>query len=145
MRIEIGGGEICKPGWVNLDPVHGDGRWQREAQDTPWPIDHGSVESIYASHVFEHIPAGAPRIDVMNECWRVLEIGGTLRIIVPLFPSEEAIGDPTHISWWVERSFAYFTGAIRAAADYGILPWEQLSWEILDGWEGHWLATPAGK
>jgi len=140
--IEIGGGTICTSGWVNLDPVHGEGNWRRRAQATPWPTGPNSVSEIYASHVMEHIPFGEPRVVVMNEAWRVLRPGGKLTIVVPLFPSEEAIGDPYHVSYWVERSFKYFTHEIVPNAEYNVKQWEQLEWRVEGGWEGHWVGKP---
>lgn len=46
------------------------------------PFEDGSVEGIYASHVFEHMSIyAAPK--VFRECYRVLKVGGVLRIIIP--------------------------------------------------------------
>lgn len=45
-------------------------------------IPAGSVDAIYASHVFEHLP----RVDCVRaliNCRRLLKSGGTLRLIVP--------------------------------------------------------------
>jgi SAM-dependent methyltransferase len=150
MKLEIGGGTLCPSDWINLDPVHGDGDWLRYAQQLPWPAPDGSVSSIRASHVMEHIPAGAERIAVFNEAHRVLVPGGTFEVIVPgavaRGPGEMlgwwAIADPTHVSFWVPESFAYLDGSFAPNADYGIRPWETLELEVRNGWEIHWRGTP---
>lgn len=130
-KIELGGGTKPLDGFYNIDPVHGDTK--QEAQEVPWRLAHGtpvpsdSVEEVYASHVLEHIPAGSPRIAVFNEAWRVLKVGGTFRILVPKFPSWQAIADPTHVSFFVEESFAYFCHKMMDA-DYGIKYWKAIKY-----------------
>ena len=127
------------PGWINLDPAHGEGEFRRKAQDGI-PLPDGSVEGARCSHLLEHIPAGQERIDVMNEVWRVLRPGCQFEIIVPLFGGWGAIADPTHVSFWVRESFDYFTGKVVAGGDYGIKLWELASWSIVEadwGQEGH--------
>jgi len=141
--IEIGGGTLVQPGWINLDSRNGVGEWRRMAQDTPWPTGDNTVTAIRASHVMEHIPAGQDRIDVMNEAHRVLRPGGVFEIIVPLMVGTwHAIADPTHVSFWCKESFHYFDGLFAANADYGIRLWQTLELDVLDGWEGHWKGTP---
>ncbi len=140
MKLEIGGGTIPKAGFTNMDPVHGKGVWQRYAQDLPWPAKDNSIQAGRASHVMEHIPAGADRIDVMNEMHRVLVPGGTFEIIVPFMVGTwHAIADPTHVSFWCTESFHYFDGLFAANAHYGISLWETVKLETLNGWEGHWI------
>lgn len=164
MKIEIGGGTLVEPGWLNLDSRHGSNPyWMKEAQDTPWPVDDSSVDHIRASHVLEHVPAGADRIAIFNEAWRVLRPGGTFEVILPLLitenglPSWHSIADPTHVSYWCRESFHYFTArygtdgrsysdAVFAAnADYGLRLFFETHWSIAHGFEGHWHGTPAGK
>jgi len=141
--IEIGGGTLVQPGWINLDSRNGVGEWRRMAQDTPWPTGDNTVSAIRASHVMEHIPAGQERIDVMNEAHRVLRPGGVFEIIVPLMVGTwHAIADPTHVSFWCKESFHYFDGLFAANADYGIRLWQTLELDVVDGWEGHWKGTP---
>jgi len=161
--IEIGGGTLTQPGWINLDSLNGMGDWRREAQETPWPAEDSSVDHILASHVLEHVPAGEPRIKIFNEVWRVLKPGGIFEVKLPLIitsagvPSWHSIADPTHVSYWCRESFHYFTArhgtagthfsdAVFAAnADYGLRLFFETYWAINDGFEGHWRATPAGK
>jgi SAM-dependent methyltransferase len=143
--IEIGGGTLVQPGWVNLDSRNGHGEWARMAQQTPWPTGDNTVDAIRASHVMEHIPAGQERIDVMNEAHRVLKPGGVFEIIVPIVNdplSWHAIADPTHVSFWVLESFHYFDGHFAANADYGIRLWQTLELEVRGGFECHWKGTP---
>lgn len=148
MNIEIGGGTLLTNGYINLDPVHGTGKWKRYAQGEPWPTGDNSVESVRASHVMEHIPAGDDRIFVMNEAHRVLKSGKIFEIIVPLVAANgewlstwQAWADPTHISYWVyPESFLYFctNDTFVANADYGIRYWAPLNeeeCEVRNGWE----------
>jgi SAM-dependent methyltransferase len=143
--IEIGGGTLVQPGWINLDSRNGHGEWARMAQQTPWPTGDNTVDAIRASHVMEHIPAGQERIDVMNEAHRVLKPGGVFEVIVPIVNdplSWHAIADPTHVSFWVLESFHYFDGHFAANADYGIRLWQTLELEVRGGFECHWKGTP---
>lgn len=152
MHIEIGGGTLPLPSnAINLDPAHGTHEpWRRLAQETPWPCETQTVDTIRASHVMEHIPSGPDRIAVFNEAHRVLKPEGTFEVIVPLIVARNAgeelgwwaIADPTHVSYWVKESFHYFDGVFAANADYGIRLWETVSFEIQHGWEGHWLGRP---
>lgn len=141
MKIDLGGGLAPKAGHVNLDPVHGQGAWKRNAQDIPWPRQDATVEAIHASHVMEHIHAGTPRIAVLNEAWRVLRPGGTLTIIVPYAFSWQGQADPTHVSNWVPESFRYLDGSFGAQADYGLKPWRTLKFHVRDGWELNWVGV----
>ncbi len=145
MNIEIGGGTLAPPGWTNLDPVHGTDGWRYRAQDTPWPAADGSVNAIVASHVMEHIPAGDPRIFVMNQAHRVLRPGGVFTIRVPncLSGTWHAFADPTHVSFWCIESFHYLDGTKAANADYGLLPWTTLGEPVIQGDnEIMWRGTP---
>jgi len=145
VKIEIGGGTLVQPGWINLDSRNGIEGWRREAQDTPWPTGDNTVEAMRASHVMEHIPAGQARIDVMNEAHRVLRPGAVFEVIVPILNNPltwHAIADPTHISFWVPESFHYFDGHFAANADYGISLWTTLELEVRGGFECHWRGTP---
>ena len=138
MKLEIGGGLAVAPGFVNLDPVHGEGDLRRRVQDGI-PLPDLSVDEVRASHVLEHVPA-PDRVAVFNEVWRVLKPGGRFEVIVPLFPDWGAIADPTHVSYWVEQSFWYFTGRMTPCAEYGISPWAMDEWFVREhafGREGH--------
>jgi predicted SAM-dependent methyltransferase len=142
--IEIGGGHIVQPGWINLDPVNGIGEWKRPAQDTPWPADDDSIDGIRAAHVMEHIPAGGARIAVMNEAHRVLAPGAVFEIRVPnaLSGTWHAFADPTHVSFWCVESFHYFDGHFAANADYGIRYWTTHELRIQGDNEILWRGTP---
>ena len=142
--IEIGGGHLVQAGWTNLDPVNGVGEWQRAAQVVPWPVADGTVDGIRAAHVMEHIPAGQPRIDVMNEAHRVLRHGGVFEVRVPncLSGTWHAFADPTHVSFWCVESFHYFDGSFAANADYGIRYWNTLELVIQGDNEILWRGSP---
>jgi hypothetical protein len=73
------------------------------------PFPTGSIRSIITHHCFEHIGEGFIRL--MDECHRVLEPGGKLRVIVPLFPSTAAVADPDHKRYFMLDSFLPFMGA----------------------------------
>ncbi len=47
----------------------------------------------------------------MNEAYRVLAPGGFLFISVPSTDGRGAFQDPTHVSFWNENSFWYYTRA----------------------------------
>ena len=72
------------------------------------PFPDNSIKSIITHHCFEHIGNGFMRL--MDECYRVLEPRGLLRIIVPAFPSAAAVGDPTHVRYFCENTWVSWAG-----------------------------------
>lgn len=148
MKLDIGGGHSPQEGYTNLDPVHGFAEFRCRLQDGI-PVMDNSIEAARASHVLEHIPTEAI-IPAMNEVFRALQPGGLFEVIVPLFPSWQAMADPTHISFWVEQRFWYFVGSWVPQADYGMkiwqwaeMPGDEAAWSVTEGWEGHaWLMKP---
>jgi SAM-dependent methyltransferase len=74
--------------------------------DGDWPIADGSAGVLRASHVFEHL---RDPIHAMNEVYRCLAPGGFAFIEVPSTDGRGAWQDPTHVSFWNENAFAYYT------------------------------------
>ncbi len=84
VRLNIGGTE-AKDGWKILNVA--EGRYVDYVGDC---IDlgqfaDGSVESIYASHVYEHLSHAGELQQALREAHRVLRPGGLLQISVPDF------------------------------------------------------------
>lgn len=48
----------------------------------PIPIADGVVSAIYSSHLLEHLDRGTAQ-GLLSDCYRVLESGGVLRLVVP--------------------------------------------------------------
>jgi hypothetical protein len=80
-----------------------------------WPYENSSVKEINCFHKLEYIP-GRDRVAVIEEAWRVLEVGGKLNIIVCYWTSPRSIQDPT-MEWppLCEQSFLYFNKGWREA------------------------------
>ena len=104
MNLNLGCADAHLAGFVNVD--------QRTPADQladlsePWPWDDSSVDFIRAVDVIEHLP---DKVRTMNEAWRVLIPGGRLEILVPTTDGPGAWQDPTHVSFWNENSFLYYT------------------------------------
>jgi glycosyltransferase involved in cell wall biosynthesis len=71
-----------------------------------WPFEDGSVGVVRAFDVFEHLK---DPLHTMKELQRVLAPGGYAFIQVPSTDGRGAFQDPTHVSFWNENSFLYYT------------------------------------
>ncbi len=71
-----------------------------------WPFEDNSVGVLRASHIFEHLK---DPVHTMNEAYRVLAPGGWLFVDVPSTDGRGAFQDPTHVSFWNENTFWYYT------------------------------------
>jgi len=106
VNVNLGCGDTAPGGWVNCDSswhaqlskltfVHqaikkmglvtearwpGNVRYLSLGKRFPWK--EGSVDVVYASHVFEHLDQRVAD-NFIRECMRVLKRGGVLRIVVP--------------------------------------------------------------
>ena len=100
----------------------------------PFPDDHFDCVSAY--DFIEHIPRVIYNpnrrfsfIELMNEIYRVLKMGGTFASFTPAFPKEAAFVDPTHVNIITENTFPlYFDNKNRWGKDYGYIG----SFEIVD-------------
>lgn len=93
-HVDLGCGRLPKAR-IGVDRYPADGvDVVLNLEDAALPFEDSSVESIITHHALEHIGDGF--IPLMDECYRVLENGGLMRIIVPLFPSWSAVSDPDH-------------------------------------------------
>ena len=71
-----------------------------------WPFKDGSVGVIRAYDVFEHL---TDPLHTMREVFRVLAPDGILLSQTPSTDGRGAFQDPTHVSYWNENSFLYYT------------------------------------
>ena len=81
LKLNIGCGSNVVADWVNidLDGPAGVFRWDCRRG---FPFDAGSVDLIFAEHVFEHLdPESGAKF--LSECHRCLCPGGIVRIVVP--------------------------------------------------------------
>jgi predicted SAM-dependent methyltransferase len=83
LSLNLGAGFHREEGWTPIDLMVAppDGiRW-----DVRWglPLDAGSARRIHCEHFFEHLRFPDEVMPALAECYRVLEPGGELRIIVP--------------------------------------------------------------
>lgn len=83
LLVNLGAGTYGKLGWVNVDisPAPGINCVYDCRKSLPFPNE--SVKGIFSEHFFEHIDYVEEVPDFLSECYRVLEVGGVIRIIVP--------------------------------------------------------------
>jgi Uncharacterized protein conserved in bacteria len=80
--LDLGCGPNTHSGFINLDF-----QWRRGV-DICWdvskgiPLDDNSLTGVFTEHCIEHIPL-RDGYALLAECHRVLEPGGTLRIVTP--------------------------------------------------------------
>jgi predicted SAM-dependent methyltransferase len=103
LRLNLGCSDSHMSGWVNVD-LH-EPADQIVDLSKEWPWETSSVQSIKAWDVVEHL---ADKIHTMNECYRVLQPGGTVDLFVPTTDGRGAFQDPTHRSFWTPNDLFYF-------------------------------------
>lgn len=109
-HVDLGCGR-AKKGRFGIDRFYDEGvNWVQDLDARPvLPFADESIKSIVTHHFLEHLSDGF--LPLMDECHRVLEIGGIMRIIVPLFPSYSAISDPDHKRMFLVETFDTFCGS----------------------------------
>lgn len=106
--LNVGAGNHIHRGAVNhdrlkhrpeIDVVH-------DLNLLPWPWADNEFDQVCASSVFEHLDIDL--VAILNEVWRILRPGGTLRVKVPHWQHDNAYADPTHRWRYSLRSFDCF-------------------------------------
>jgi predicted SAM-dependent methyltransferase len=108
-KVDIGGGINPLPGYLTVDLYDAD---IIADLNEGIPLPENSVGVLNASHVIEHLK---DPLKTMSEIHRVLAHGGWAFIEVPSTDGRGAFQDPTHVSFWNENSFSYYTHGYRAA------------------------------
>jgi glycosyltransferase involved in cell wall biosynthesis len=102
-KIDLGGGFGKPDGYTSIDLKNGDIKADLTKK---WSLSDNSVGIIRAHDIFEHLP---DKQHTMSECWRVLADGGWLMVQVPSTSGKGAFQDPTHVSYWNDNAFWYWT------------------------------------
>jgi predicted SAM-dependent methyltransferase len=132
IHLDVGCGSNKQRGFMGMDRrdlpgvdiVH-------DAEVFPWPLDDESCAVIVMSHFIEHVKPWFS-IDMVNECWRVLELGGALLISTPYAGSFRYFQDPTHCNPWNAATPAYFDPENGLYQVYRPKPWtvEKLYYQV---------------
>lgn len=91
------------------------------------PFDDNFFDFITAHDFIEHIPRVIycpnmrnPFVELMNEIYRTLKVGGRFLSYTPAFPHEAVFRDPTHVNIITEHTFThYFDNEKMIARMYG--------------------------
>jgi len=108
LKVDLGGGLNPRNGYTTIDQTNADINCNL---NEGIPLDDNSVGVLNASHVLEHLK---DPIKSMREIHRVLAHGGWAMIEVPSTDGRGAFQDPTHVSFWNEHSFWYYTNRDKA-------------------------------
>lgn len=119
-KLDLGCGRNKKEGYTGVDVVELEGVdivW--DLTQTPYPANDEAIDRIYTHHTLEHL---TPKqlVEVMNECWRILQPHHEMEIIVPLFPSDSAIDDLDHKTYFGVETFGRFEPENQYAYEMGI-------------------------
>lgn len=107
--VDIGGGLNPVSNYITVDQR--DTAHIQADLNNRFPLGDSTVGVLNASHILEHLK---DPIHSMREIHRVLAHGGWAFIEVPSTDGRGAFQDPTHVSFWNENSFWYYTNADHA-------------------------------
>lgn len=107
MKLDVGCGSNKRPGFIGMDISPNVGaEVVHDWEYFPWPFNSDSVGEINVSHVLEHTK---DLIRFMEECYRILRVGGVMHVACPYHTSTGAWQDPTHTRAISEMTFHYFS------------------------------------
>lgn len=116
LRIDIACGRGKQEGFKGIDKADIEGiDIVHDLFSFPWPLESNSVYEFFCSHFVEHIPHDIPGVEIdglnrfMEEVYRCLMPGGTIKIQAPFYTSVRAWQDPTHRRAITDLTFSYFS------------------------------------
>ena len=109
--LDLGGAHNSPAGYRSLDKAPG-ADIRADAYAYLCTLPDNSVGVIRASDFLEHVRDVVP---LLNEIHRVLAPSGLLLTVTPSTDGRGASQDPTHVSFWNENSWWYYTDPAVAA------------------------------
>jgi len=123
-KLNLGCGNEFMEGWENIDLWEYDPRViPIDLEKASLPYKTSSIAEVRAHHVLEHV---FNYIELLNECHRVIVPKGFIDIHVPKFPHPSSVKDPTHVRFFNEETFKYFSEYLDLGcfSMYRIKPWD---------------------
>ncbi len=119
----------------------------------PIPFEDDSFEFVTAHDFIEHVPRVLynptrrnPFIDLMNEVYRVLRLGGAFLSVTPAYPNSAAFIDPTHVNIIAEGTFPlYFADGAPDSPWARIYGFKGAFRRVSEEWRGPHLVTVLQK
>jgi len=118
MILNLGCGKVPLEGAVNHD-IDFFYDWvdiTHDLNERPWPWEDDTFDEIYAAGVLEHLESF---IKSLEECHRILKIGGKVHMQLPNFMYERSHDDPTHRWFFTIRSMDYFIEGTPHCESFG--------------------------
>jgi predicted SAM-dependent methyltransferase len=113
IRANIGCGNDYRQGWLNVDRENVRADVIHDLNVVPWPIETNSCSEVFMQGVLEHLPN---TVATMEEVWRILVPNGLFRGSFPYWASTFAFRDPTHVRFFDEKIFDYWTHEVPWAS-----------------------------
>jgi O-antigen biosynthesis protein len=108
IALDLGSYQARRPGYLGVDKRRGEGVDVVCELPDRLPFGDSSVGVVRAMDFLEHVE---DKVTLMNELYRVLAPNGLLLSMTPSTDGRGAYQDPTHISYWNENSYWYYTDA----------------------------------
>jgi GT2 family glycosyltransferase len=106
LALDLGAAHRKPAGYLGVDQYPADGVDIVATLPGPLDLPDGSVGVIRAVDFLEYVPDKVPLI---NELYRLLAPGGMLLTLTPSSDGRGAHQDPTHLAYYNENSFWYYT------------------------------------
>ncbi|MET8951634.1 glycosyltransferase [Streptomyces sp. NPDC004393] len=106
LALNLGAADRKPPGYLGVDQNPGEGVDIVAPMPGKLDLADGSVGLIRAVEFLERVPAKVPLI---NELYRLLAPGGMLLTTTPSSDGRGAYQNPTHVAYYNENSFWYYT------------------------------------
>jgi predicted SAM-dependent methyltransferase len=81
-KLQIGCGQNVLDGWLNSDFRPKRSHIMHLDATRAFPLPDNAFDFVFSEHMIEHVPY-VGGVNMLNECFRVLKPGGTLRISTP--------------------------------------------------------------
>lgn len=117
LKLDLACGQHVREGYRGVDLYGSAAEFKADLTRYPWPFADSSAIDLHCSHYIEHIPMieveahGFERQDAFfaffDECYRILEVGGTLTLWWPALKSVRAFQDPTHRRFIPAETLSY--------------------------------------
>lgn len=108
LALDLGAAHARPPGYLGVDRLAAPGVDIVAELPAPLPLVDSCVGVIRAADFLEHV---SDKVALINELYRLLAPGGLLLSQTPSTDGRGAFQDPTHVAFYNENSFWYYTEA----------------------------------